>query len=84
MSQEIEFEATIEIDEEEVEVEVVALYTPGFPGKMYNRYGDPGDPPEPAEVEIISVTRCDTRHEISENLPDYTLDSLAEKCPCEE
>jgi len=30
-------------------------FTPGYPGCMYQRNGDPGDPPEPADVCVNSV-----------------------------
>ena len=39
----------------EAEVTVEYDYSPGRPGKMYLRNGDPGYPPEPALVDIISI-----------------------------
>ena len=39
----------------DLEVRVTFTYTPGMPGKMYLRNGDPGYPEEPAEVEIDEV-----------------------------
>ena len=55
----VTFEATVTVGEDEAEVTVEASCTPGFPGTMYARNGDPGDPPEPAEAEITSVSGPD-------------------------
>lgn len=51
-------------DDSEPEVEVEASYTPGSPAVMYLRNGDPGHPEEPDEVEILKVTRKDTKEEL--------------------
>lgn len=58
----------------EHEVEVQYTYSPGRPGKMYLRNGDPGYPPEPAEAEIIAVYLFG--HDILSQLPDKSFDSL--------
>jgi hypothetical protein len=58
------FETTITLDDIEVEVEVAYDFSPGSPGCMYKRNGDPGDPPEPDEVDITSICRCDTGAEV--------------------
>lgn len=36
-------------------VEVEYDYSPGRPGKMYMRNGDPGYPDEPPECDVVSV-----------------------------
>lgn len=51
----LNFSATIEIEDNEIEVDVEARYTPGNPGTWYRSNGDPGDPPEPAECDILSI-----------------------------
>lgn len=42
-----------ELGEQEFVFEV--SYTPGRPGTMYSRNGDPGDPPESPEIDIRSA-----------------------------
>lgn len=45
-------------DEYEVsypKIEIEYRYSPGDPGCMYQRNGDPGWPPEPAEVDLIGA-----------------------------
>jgi hypothetical protein len=39
----------------DLEVKVNFTFTPGRPGKMYLRNGDPGYPDDPAEVELLEV-----------------------------
>lgn len=58
----------------EHEVEVQYTYSPGRPGEMYLRNGDPGYPPDPAEAEIIAVYLFGL--DILSQLPDKSYDSL--------
>ena len=44
------------------------LYSPGRPGTMYRKNGDPGDPPEEAELELTSC-----RLEVIEKILGYHL-----------
>ena len=40
----------------EVTLVCVVRVTPGHPGTMYARNGDPGDPPEPDEHEVVEAS----------------------------
>lgn len=51
-------------------------YSPGSPGTMYQRNGDPGDPPEPEELDI---TACWLRTPIGQPVIDlYAIGFLDE------
>ena len=60
-------------------------YTPGSPGKMYLRNGDPGYPEEPAEVEIDEVLINTFKMgkseliDIKEALSKFVLDKIEEE-----
>ncbi len=58
----------------ERDVEVSYSYSPGRPGRMYMRNGDPGYPDEPAEVEILLVNFLGL--DVLEDLPEPAFDSL--------
>jgi len=62
----------------EHDVEVSYAYSPGRPGKMYLRNGDPGYPDEPAELEILSVPlySLDTLPYLPETTLDLVVDTL--------
>lgn len=76
----VSFDATITVgDDEDVEVSVEADFTPGHPGTMYARNGDPGDPPEGAEVEITSITDGDGNEIEYDSLSSYDRERLDEK-----
>lgn len=70
------FTTTYHIDDAPFEVEFDI--TPGRPGKLYLRNGDPGYPPEPAEVDILSVTRAGV--DILPLLPVPLFDKIADHC----
>lgn len=59
---------------------VTCSITPGSPGTMYARNGDPGDPPEPSEVEINEMINLETGMPIDINsLPTEVLNDISEK-----
>lgn len=61
------FKTTIEIDEQEVEVNVSCTFHPAYRGARDGRWGPPIEPDEPACVEVDSVTNKDGKElELSE------------------
>lgn len=62
----------------EQDVEVSYSYSPGKPGRMYMRNGDPGYPDEPDVFEILSVLLfgLDTLPHLSEPAFDSLLDTI--------
>ena len=72
-----------------VEIQVAGLalliegisYTPGRPGRMYLRNGDPGDPPEPAELTWeairLDLPDCPDLSDLIETLNGF--DMIAQK-----
>ena len=71
------FKTTVELDEEEFEVEVEYDYTPGSPDVMYLPNGDPGYPGDEEEAEITAVTTWRGK-EVLELLSDGQVQDLEE------
>lgn len=78
-SRNFEFDTTITVNDEEIEVTVEGSYTPGYAGRWYAPNGDPGDPPEPAEVEVESITDSDGKTYDYDSLSDGEKERLDEK-----
>lgn len=76
-----EFETTIEIGDDEIDVTVKYSFNPGFAG--YNTHCGPLDgaqPPEPREVdEVYAVIRDSDKVDIIDSLSKEQLDKIKEE-----
>ena len=75
----ISFLATIELNEECVDVIVHADFEPGTPDQWYDRHGDPGTPGDPAEAEVTLIERIDGPEVEFESLSRSEQDRLLER-----
>lgn len=60
----------------EVTLVCVVRVTPGHPGTMYARNGDPGDPPEPDEFEVVEASICGRYGEQAEVAEGVQVDAV--------
>ena len=81
-----EFETTLTLKGEEVDVAVTYCFTPATPDVFYTRNGDPGDPGDPAEAEVEAVHLIVGKgrgRDVLAELDEATVEGLCEKA-CEE
>lgn len=79
-----EYETTVEVEGEEVEVTVDYRFTEGTPDVYYLSNGDPGYPGDPPEVEVVGVWRTGdkAKTDLWEKLPKEVQERLEEEA-CE-
>lgn len=72
----MEYTATIEVDDREVEITIEYTVSKYYPAKMYLSNGDPGCPAEGGELEIESIIDEDGNELDEDVLTDSIRDSL--------